>query len=284
MTKVETMFKRRFMSILAPLLASILTLTLPGAALAAKQQQLIDEIFNLSGVDTLFVQIPPLIESTFEQMDAQKVDARIGEVKKIMTQAFAPNKLRSNAVDYISGQLTVNQLEQVRTQLSSPLALKITALENAATETDSTTKMLAYAQQLQTNPPPDARIELIADLINASNAVESSLAVRTEFFRGFLEAASQLDPVQDRMSSEQIDQQISMLRDQMEETTAQEVILAFLYTYQSLEDSELVSYIEIYQNKAMASFTAEINKAIAHSFRAAGKEMMKTMGARLRVS
>jgi len=118
---------------------------------------------------------------------------------------------------------------------------------------------------------------LIADLINASNAVESSLAVRTEFFRGFLEAASQLDPVEKRMSIAEIDEQISMLRDQMEEITAQEVILAFLYTYQSLQDSELEQYIALYKDEAMVHFTTEINKAIAHSFRTAGKEMMKEM-------
>jgi hypothetical protein len=245
---------------------------------------MIDEIFDLSGVDALFVQMPVLIESTFEQMDAQKVDARISEVKQIMTRAFAPSKLRSNAINYISDQLTVKQLKQVHKQFNSPLALKVTALESAATEADSTAKMMAYAQQLQNNPPSETRIELIADLINASNAVESSLAVRTEFFRGFLEAASQLDPVDKRMSHEQIDQQISMLRDQMEESTAQEVILAFLYTYQSLNDDELKSYIKMYQNEAMAKFTAEVNQAIAHSFRAAGKDMMKDMNARLRVS
>ena len=267
------MIKRRLMSVLAPLLA--VALALPANALAAKQQQLIDEIFELSGTDTLFVQIPVLIESTFDQMDARKVDARIGAVKQIMTRAFEPGKLRHNAVDYISDQLTPAQLQRVRAQLTSPLAQKITALESAATNPDSTTKMMAYARQLQHNPPPDTRIQLIADLINASNAVESSLAVRTEFFRGFLEAATQLDPVEKRMSSAEIDEQIGMLRDQMEETTAQEVILAFLYTYQSLQDSELKQYIALYQDKDMARFTTELNKAIAHSFRTAGKEMMK---------
>jgi len=267
------MIKRRLLSVLAPLLA--VTLTLPGNAPAANQQQLIDEIFELSGTNTLFVQIPALIESTFDQMDARKVDARIGAVKQIMTKAFEPGKLRHNAVDYISDQLTPAQLQRVRVQLTSPLAQKITALESAATDTDSTAKMMAYARQLQHNPPPDTRVELIADLINASNAVESSLAVRTEFFRGFLEAASQLDPVEKRMSSTEIDEQIGMLRDQMEETTAQEVILAFLYTYQSLQDGELKQYIAIYQDEAMARFTTELNKAIAHSFRTAGKEMMK---------
>ena len=267
------MIKRRLLSVLAPLLAVILAL--PGNALAAKQQQLIDEIFELSGTNNLFVQIPALIESTFDQMDAHKVDARIGAVKRIMTKAFEPDKLRHNAVEYINDQLTPAQLQRVREQLTSPLAQKITALESAATNPDSTTKMMAYSRQLQQNPPPETRIELIADLINASNAVESSLAVRTEFFRGFLEAASQLDPVEKRMSSAEIDEQIGMLREQMEETTAQEVILAFLYTYQSLQDSELKQYIALYQDEAMARFTTELNKAIAHSFRTAGKEMMK---------
>jgi len=281
------MLKRRFLSLLSPFIVSIVALALlmPAVSVAAdRQQQLLDEVFELAGINTLFMQMPILIESTFEQMAAQKVDVRIGEVEKIMTKAFAPRKLRGNALDYISDQLTVKQLKQVRRQLNSPLAMKVTALENAATEADSTAKMMAYAQSLQSNPPAEARIELIADLINASNAVESSLAVRTEFFRGFLEAASQLDPAGERMSSEQIDEQIAMLRGQMEESTAQEVILAFLYTYQSLKDSELKSYISMYQDKSMAKFTTEINRAIAHSFRAAGKVMMKDMSTKLRVS
>lgn len=279
--------KRRLQSLLSPFIVSIMALVLliPAVTVAAdKQQQLLNEVFELAGINTLFMQMPLLIESTFEQMTAQKVDARIDEVEIIMTRAFAPRKLRNNAIDYISDQLTVKQLKQVRKQLNTPLALKVTALENAATEADSTAKMMAYAQGLQSNPPADARIELIADLINASNAVESSLAVRTEFFRGFLEAASQLDPVEERMSSKQIDEQIDMLRGQMEESTAQEVILAFLYTYQSLKDNELERYIDMYKDNSMAKFTAEINKAIAHSFRAAGKVMLKDMNTKLRVS
>jgi len=276
MTRHRTLFK--------PLLLLLLAVAAPGVSLADKQQQLIDEVFDLSGVNTLFTQMPVLIESTFNQMEAQKVDARIGEVKQVMTRAFAPRKLRGNAVNYISDQLSVKQLKQIRKQLNSPLARKVTALENAATEADSTAKMMSYAQQLQSNPPSQARIELIAELINASNAVESSLAVRTEFFRGFLEAATQLDPVDQRMSNEQIDEQINILRGQMEEGTAQEVILAFLYTYQSLTDTELKSYTRMYQEKSMAKFTAEINKAIAHSFRTAGKVMMKDMSTKLRAS
>ena len=278
------MIKRHFLSMLTPIIALTLVFMLPTTAMADKQQQLLDEVFDLAGINTLFTQMPVLIESTFEQMEAQKVDARISEVKQIMSKAFAPKELRGSAVDYISDQLSVQQLQQIRKQLSSPLAIKVTRLENAATEADATTKMMAYARQLQRNPPPEARVELIADLINASNAVESSLAVRTEFFRGFLEAASQLDPVEERMSSEQINKQIDMIRDQMEQSTAQEVILAFLYTYQSLNDNELANYIKMYQGEPMTQFTAEINKAIAHSFRAAGRVMMKDMNNRLRVS
>lgn len=276
------MLRQRIFSVFTLFL--LLLLVLPVSAQAERQQQLIDEVFELSGIDTLFVQMPILIESTFAQMEAQKVDARIGEVKQIMTKAFAPKMLRKTAISYIGKQLSVSQLKQIRKQLQSPLARKVTALENEATKANSTAKMMAYAQYLQNNPPAESRIELIAELINASNAVEASLAVRTEFFRGFMEAASQLDPVDKRMSSAQIDEQITMLRGQMEETTAQEVILAFLYTYQSLEDSELKRYTKMYSDKTMAKFTAEINKAIAHSFRAAGKIMMKDMSTKLRTS
>lgn len=268
-----------------PIIMLMVLLGSPAIAISAdKHQQLIDAIFQLSGVDTLFVQLPVLIESTFEQMEAQKVDARIGEVKQAMNKAFSPRKLRNNAIEYINKKLSIKQLKKIHTYLSSPLAMKVTALENAANKADSVAKMIAYARQLQKTPPTDVRIELIAELINASNAVESSLAVRTEFFRGFMEAASQLDPIEDRMSSEQIDLQIAMLHTQMEESTAQEVILAFLYTYQSLQNKELEQYIKMYQQKPMVAFTANINKAIAHSFRAAGKQMKKDMQVKLRTS
>lgn len=263
---------------------TLLLLAIPTITFADKQQQLINDVFELSGVNTLFVQLPILIESTFNQMESHNVDVRIGEVKQAMTQAFTPKQLRSNAVDYINDQLTINQLEQIHKHLSSPLARKITALENAANKADSVAKMMRYAQRLQKNPPEDSRIELIAELINASNAVESSLTVRIEFFRGFMEAASLLDPVEERMSKQQIDKQIFMLRAQMEENTAQEVILAFLFTYQSLNDNELRNYISIYQQKSMLKFTTEINKAIAYSFRAAGKKMMREMSSKLRIS
>lgn len=262
----------------------MLLLTLPTITFADVKKQLIDEVFALSGVDSLFVQLPLLIESTFNQMEAQKVDARIGEVKQAMSTAFSPRKLRTNAVEYINKNVSIEQLKYIRNQLRAPLARKVTALENEANNADSVSKMMAYAQQLQKHPPSESRIGLIAELINASNAVESSLAVRTEFFRGFMEAASQLDPIEKRMSREEIDNEISALRSAMEESTAQEVIIAFLYTYKSLTNRELKSYIQMYEHEYMTLFTTEINKAIAYSFRSAGKKMMKKMSSKLRTS
>lgn len=251
-----------------------------GQAMAEKSDKLLDEIFQLSGIDSTLQQIPVLINATFDNMAGQGTDQKvIDDMKTIMARVMSPEILRGSAMDHMKTELSKAEISQIHKQLKSPFARRMSALEKEASQPDSMANIMAFAQTLESNPPSDQRINLIAELVKASNAVESSLTVRTEFVRGFLEATSQLSPPDQRMTDEQIDEKIGMMRDQMMESVAQEIILTYFYLYRSLSDTEVESYIAMYHAPEMAHFNEEMNIAMAAAFRTAGNSMMQELAA-----
>lgn len=250
---------------------------------ADQRDQQITEILTLTGVDASLEQLPAILSVTFDNLLDQKPDARqtIEQLKTIMTKGMAPQTLHQHAHDYLRGQFNDNELDAIMQRLSSPLARKMAALEAAASDPDSMKKIIAYAQDLEKNPPTETRINLIADLVNASNALESGLSLRAGFFRGFLEATARLDPADKRISQQQIDAQIDVLRERMQQPLAQEIILTFFYIYRSTSDEELREYIALYEKPEMVRFNHELNQAMAQAFRQAGQVIMEEMAAKL---
>lgn len=268
------------------LIALLLSFCISNTAIADERDQLINDIFTLAGISATLEQLPTLLSATFDSLLAQKPDDKetITQLKNIMTNGMAPQTMQNSAHDYLRQQFDDKELSYIQQQLSSPLAKKMTALETSVNEPDSRDKIIAYAQSLEQNPPSEARINLIAELVSASNALEASLALRTEFFRGFIGATTLLDPVDKRSSQQQIDSQIDSLREKMHEPIAQEIILTFFYMYRSLPDAELSDYIALYQQPQMARFNVELNNAIAQAFRASGKVIMEALAVSLAAS
>ena len=246
---------------------------------AEEKDAQLDEIFALSGIDETLQQIPLLINATFDNLASQEGnDPRVlAEMKDIMANVMSPDKLRGSTMEHLQASLSRKEIKKIHAQLKSPFAQRMSALEKEAGQPDSAENIMAFAQMLEKQPPTDQRINLITELVRASNAVESSLTMRTEFFRGFMEATSQLAPPDKRISSEQIDEKISSMRRQLLEPVAQEIILTYFYLYRSLSDSEIENYIAMYHEPEMAHFNDEMNIAMATAFRHAGNDLMQAL-------
>ena len=247
--------------------------------LADKHDRQLDEIFTLSGIDETLQQIPLLINATFDNLANQEGnDPKVlAEMKTIMATVMSPEKLRGNTMEHLQASLSRKEIRHIHEQLKSPFAQRMSALEKEASQPDSAANIMAFAQTLEKAPPTNQRINLITELVRASNAVDSSLTLRTEFFRGFMEATAQLAPPDKRIASDEIDQKISSMRQQLLEPVAQEIILTYFYLYRSLSDKEIENYIAMYQQPEMAHFNKEMNIAMATAFRHAGNDLMQAL-------
>lgn len=263
----------RAKSLLNILYFSLLCCCLTSPAGADPQLRLVNDIFEQANLNSMFEQTPELIEVTFAQMPQQH-DPKLDKLKVILKQAFEPDTLRQAAQSHISKQFNDNELEEIRSYLATPLALHMAELEKASNDPAAIGQILAYSFELESKPPSDQRMELIAQLINASNTVEVTLAVRDAFFSGFLAAANQLDPPEKRMTAQQMAEQMTAIRKNMQQETAQGVIITFLYLYQDVTDKQLQDYINLHLEPVMSAFTREISQAVASSFSGASQQIM----------
>ncbi len=238
---------------------------------------LVSRVFEVAGVNDEVSAIPAQIQT---QLSAQfQSDTKISEADKqklaaTITQAFLPQKIDSQLKQEFFKTCDMDMLRSVVAGLTTPLGVRMRALEAATENPKSRQQGEEYAQTLRQHPPSRDRVALILRMDDSLGITKSALDMNLASARGI--AAAFGLPAGGSVESALGSKQVS---DNMHGA----VLVNLLFTYRDVGDQDLTSYIELYETPAFKRFNDTLKKAflaaVAQQSDELGQEIKKIVPA-----
>jgi hypothetical protein len=244
----------------------------------------IQELYVKSGLEKQLEQLPFVIQATFEQAsqadkNIQKLPKNISSIIKASIQeAFKPTSLKEAVLAEMREKLTAQDIKKVLDWLDSPLGKKCTQLEEAASTPEALAKMQQYAARIQNSPPTAERLNILRKLDSAVKSTESGVDIAINSQIAIALATSSTLPLEQRRSLESISRELEKNRPQLEAMVRSQVLLSYLYTYQSLTEDEIQQYIEFAASPAGSKYHSVTEEALKKAFLEGSVRWGKSIG------
>ena len=177
------------------------------------------------------------------------------EVNGMAAAAFDSEKLKKVLHDHLQSNLSEADTEATLAWLNSPLARKISQMEEQASKPEAYTEMMGMADQLMAN---DGRLKLVKKLDIAVKATETAMSAavntQTSLIAGL---TSSLKP-ELRPTFEAIESEVKKNKGQMEPIIEAHTVLSYLYSYKDLTDDEIRRYLTFAESQAGKKYHAAV--------------------------
>jgi hypothetical protein len=261
------------------ILAALMLTTAAGPALAQKEgasrEALIQEVLERSGATAQIGQIPALALAGLEEQASGMEPEVYPKLVQIFSQAYRAERLEQAVRDHFEQHADEARLQKMAEWLRSRLSEKMTQLEIEASTPEAQKKMRDYAAELEWNPPPDQRLDLIARLDKAARVTEGAIEVNLATLRGIVAGLNPVLPPEKRLSEEQLREVLAGLRVQLEAPTKSQIQASLLYTYRRATQQELAEYAGFMESDLGQWFGQLISNSLLQAMSAAAEEAGK---------
>jgi len=246
----------------------------------------VNRLIDAAGIGHSLRQVLPGMVSGFDD-PGQDIPANVrSALREAAGQAFRPDPMIERVRARLGVALTARQLDDTLAWLDSPLGRRITAMENEAAEPAVLAPMQSYARELERRPPGKRRAELIGELNLATGASEFNAVMMEAAVLATALGMNAAQPVQQQVPADVLRQTVKSSLPDLRKQTEQVVTLALHYTYRSLSDPELESYLKFlkspsgaaYSKAAIAGFTDAMLEANGRFMQAIPKAIAKYKG------
>jgi hypothetical protein len=217
---------------------------------------LVTRVFEVAGVNDEVAAIPAQIQGQIPaqfQHDARMSDADKQKLTATMTQAFLPEKIDRQLKQEFFKTCDLEMLRAVVAGLTTPLGVRMRALEAFTENPKSRQQGEEYAHTLQQHPPARDRVALILRMDASLGITKSALDMNMASARGIAAAFGGL-PADGSVESALGSKQVS---DNMHGA----VLVNLLFTYRDVSDQDLTSYIQLYETPVFMRFNDTLEKA-----------------------
>jgi len=240
------------------------------------KESIILELLEKSGMAALVDQVPGFYQSGLAQNQGKLPPNVYKAMMEAARKAYDPVKMRKRTIEGLDQRLDVALMQEVLGWLRSPLGQKITALETAAATPEGVREVKAFGARVQGNPPPQRRLNLIQRLDASTGASKKQVDVTLFLLLQTFTAMDQVLPKEKRIGAAMISKQMESSRSEMIRSAKQEILVGYLYTYQSLSDEELERYVafaesdsgKVYHERTFEAMKAALSEAAKENGRA----------------
>ena len=212
------------------------------------------ELYEKSGMDALVNQIVRLYLSGLAQHQAKLPPELFKALQSAGRDAFEATKMRKRVVEVMESSFDPELAQEVLGWLLSPLGQKITALESIQFSPKTLQDMQAFGKQLQSNSPPQKRLELIRRLDAATAASDKNVEVALTILVQTATPMADAMGKEERMGVVEMRRQIDLRRPQLEENARKSTEIGLLYIYQNLTDKELERYVSFSESETGTTY------------------------------
>jgi hypothetical protein len=232
------------------------------------REALITEALEISGTKKALEAIPGHIRTQLEarQMALKAEDK--SRVVKILADAFRPDALYGALRTAFRTNYEPQHMGVVMTHLRSPLFQKAAALELAASEPGAKQEIERFTLGLQGDIPKPARVALVQRHEASMRSAELQVEMAVVAFQTVVRSLEPIMPSERRPTTRENEFGVRSLRAQQDSLT-RAALVRWLYTYRSLSDGELASYVEFGESDAGRWFAATQRQGLLDAMRMA---------------
>ncbi len=221
------------------------------AAPAMAASALVEEILAKSGASEQLAQIARIAQLSYEKAAEERDGTEGGQspavrerIRKLIGEAFAPEKLRESVGAELEAKLTPAEMQAIVKWLDSPLIKKCTELEIAAATPEASEAIDAYMVELQRTPAPKSRSQLAKQFDSVQHATRSTATVILGMQIASISAIAAMLPAEKQITFSDLVKVAEKQRPALETSVRPMVRAQILYTYRSLSTAELKRYIK----------------------------------------
>ena len=233
----------------------------------------LDDLYHKSGLAILVEQIPAGVQAGFDKAfnGDQSSSLTAQQLRMIHTripQAYTPDDIRPGIITVLAEALSAEDAHAILVWLDSPLGHKCTAMETAAAAPEALSAMEMYAAKLHQSPPSPERVALLGELAQAVNAAENAVEVVMNTQLPIAVGMMAALPAEQQKPIEVIRDQLEQVRPQVTAAMENQTVLAFMYTYQDLNEDEIRRYLRFARSDEGTRYHAAASDGIEQALTA----------------
>lgn len=236
------------------------------------QNSLIEEVLELSGAKKQIEQIKDIVNAQSAQHQNELEPEMFEKFSRVMNGSYRGDVLYKNVVNYFKDNFDQGRLLVILDWLNSPLSQKMTRLEVAASTVEAMRGMNDFAVWMQQNPPAQERLALVQKLDETVGGTKLVIEMNLVSFRGIAKAIDPTLPPEKRLQKGQLDQLCGQMRTQLQLPLKNSTLVSYLYTYRSVSDYELKTYINFWESEAGMWFNRVYSEAVLGAMANAAEE------------
>lgn len=247
----------------------VLVLGIPNIAICGPDEEIINELIDLSGLKQQIPRLPNEYMTLVDQVlvGLERRHPMPKNVRHELRQSFVDalsserleSKIRSRLVDTLSQDASIAMVDWLR----SDLGKKITAAEvSVGSSPERSVQLATFMLRLQLERPTPERLQLvrrIEDIAQGSEMATESWEAIVGAIASALEGGFRGKNLERK---EKLDEYMASIRGSIKGMFQQGQIFQALFTYQTLTDEELKQYAEFLETPAGRDVTKTINGAV----------------------
>jgi hypothetical protein len=244
-------------------------------AAAAPAAAKADRLMEASGMAHSIRQIQPTMTGSFDQpQEGLPDDVRIA-LRQAAALAFLPDPMIEKVRARLGALLIGRHLDHTLAWLESPVGRRITDLENASAEPAAASQIESYAKEFEKQMPSKRRTGLITQLMAATGSTEFSATMLESAFLATALGVNAALPVQQRSPVDSVRKRIASVLPKMQKENEQALAVSMHYTYRTLSDRELESYLKFLKSASGSAYTRDSLAAIREAMNEAMARYMQ---------
>ena len=225
-------------------------------------QESANELYVKSGLEKHLQDIGPALlagyrhhyEKTKEPSERDKTIYR--NIEQVIDTSFDTQKMKETVVSGVMRDIKAAEMKSILAWLNSPEGKEITALEEAAGTPKGLEETQRYIKNIKTAPITQERMHLIKELNSTMNITETTLDIAwsTQFALSMT-----LAPKGKRLNRQEIEKRYEESQKdkrQIEPMVEHQVHGSLLYTYQTLPDEVLKTYISFLRSEGGQAYSS----------------------------
>lgn len=220
---------------------------------AADKQLLLDELYNNARLERQLDWIQASM--TLNPRDYKLPQQVIDTVNQVVDVRYSSDFFRTSMTATLDEALSVGELLKLIDWYNSALGQKILRLEAEANNPANALQMQAYIEEkLSSQIPRTSRIRLIEELMEALDAVELGTELAASASVGAQRLLREVMPGREGQAMRPAQVLKAREKPAIRQKMADKMRSIFLYTYRSLPDHEIRSYLQFARENAMQNF------------------------------
>lgn len=234
----------------------------------------VQQLMVRSGMSTqlrgLTDQIVAEIRQHSGNLDARVVAVLVDAAK----HAFRPDVLHEDISVRVGKKMTVADMKAALAWLESDVGRRVTRAEELAATADQK-RIGEFAEGLKAKPQPAKRQNALADLITATAAVRTAIAVAETMALGVALGMDSLQPREQRAGEAVLLGRIrqAMPEDKMQAFFGQYLPVAFGYTYRGISEEDLARYTAFLKSPAGKRYQDAMSAAFIEGLARSSRQM-----------